>query len=94
MLQYGPGKGGAMICSWPDMRLVLSQVAAAVKELEGRLVKVFEAMPRDLQQLVLSSPQRAALLHRLNAHSKVPLSVHVYRLCCTAHLYGSCHLVE
>jgi len=32
---------------------------------------VFEAMPRDLQQTMLSAPHRATLLHGLRAHTKV-----------------------
>ena len=38
------------------------QAAQALAEAKRELVRVFEAMPRDLQQLCLSSPDRAALL--------------------------------
>jgi hypothetical protein len=48
------------------------QAAEAVAEAKRELVAVFEAMPRDLQQTMLSAPRRADLLHSLGAHTKVP----------------------
>lgn len=52
-------------------RCISMQAVAAAAQLRTELVRIFEAMPRDLQQLVLSSPQRADLLYRLRVHSKV-----------------------
>lgn len=43
--------------------------AAALKQ---QLNAVFDSMARDLQQTMLSSPQRAALLHNSGPHPKVP----------------------
>jgi hypothetical protein len=48
-----------------------SQAAEAVAVARRELVAVFEAMPRDLQQTMLSAPRRADLLHSLGAHTKV-----------------------
>lgn len=39
--------------------------------LKQELKSVFEAMPRDLQQTMLSAPRRAALLHSLHVQSKL-----------------------
>lgn len=52
-----------------------SQAAEAVAGAQRELVAVFEAMPRDLQQTMLSAPRRADLLHSLGAHTKVPRGV-------------------
>lgn len=43
--------------------------ASAVKQ---QLSAIFESMPRDLQQTMLSSPHRAALLQGSGPHAKVP----------------------
>lgn len=49
---------------------VVEEHVVALKE---EVMAVFEAMPRDLQHTVLSSPGRANLLHRLcHLHPKVP----------------------
>ena len=42
--------------------------ASAVKQ---QLSAIFESMPRDLQQTMLSSPHRAALLQGSGPHAKV-----------------------
>lgn len=47
------------------------QAKEALAEAKRELVRVFEAMPRDLQQTMLSAPHRATLLHGLRAHTKV-----------------------
>jgi hypothetical protein len=47
------------------------QAAEALAEAKREMVRVFEAMPRDLQQTMLSAPRRADLLHSLGAHTKV-----------------------
>ena len=49
----------------------IAQAAEALAEAKRELVRVFEAMPRDLQQTMLSAPHRAFLLHGLRAHTKV-----------------------
>ena len=43
-----------------------------VAELRGALGRLFESMPRDLQQTMLSSPSRAALLQTLAVHPRIP----------------------
>lgn len=47
------------------------QVAAQAVLLRQELLAVFEEMPRDLQQTMLSSPQRAALLQVPGPQNKV-----------------------
>ncbi|CAK0733784.1 hypothetical protein CVIRNUC_000332 [Coccomyxa viridis] len=49
-----------------------SQAIARVAALKRGLGSVYEAMPRDLQQTMLSSPSRAALLQSLSIQSRVP----------------------
>ena len=48
------------------------QAVARVAALRRGLGAVYEAMPRDLQQTMLSSPVRAALLQSLSVHIRVP----------------------
>ena len=48
------------------------QAIARVAALKRGLGSVYEAMPRDLQQTMLSSPSRAALLQSLSIQSRVP----------------------
>ncbi len=48
------------------------QAGARVTALRRGLGAVYEAMPRDLQQTMLSSPARAALLQSLSDHTRVP----------------------
>ena len=48
------------------------QAIARVAALKRGLGSVYEAMPRDLQQTMLSSPARAALLQSLSVQVKVP----------------------
>ena len=40
-------------------------------QLKRRLGNLFEAMPRDLQQTMLSAPRRASMLQSLRVQSKV-----------------------
>ncbi|KAK9810174.1 hypothetical protein WJX72_006112 [[Myrmecia] bisecta] len=48
------------------------QALAKAALLKKQVGAIFGAMPRDLQQTMLSSPQRAALLHGLTTQHKVP----------------------
>lgn len=50
----------------------LWQAVVRVAALRRGLGAVYEAMPRDLQQTMLSSPARAALLQSLSLHIRVP----------------------
>ena len=52
--------------------VVWVQAIARVAALKRGLGSVYEAMPRDLQQTMLSSPSRAALLQSLSVQSRVP----------------------
>lgn len=52
-----------------------TQAAEALAEAKRELVRVFEAMPRDLQQTMLSAPRRAAMLHTLRTHTKVTIVI-------------------
>ena len=45
--------------------------ADTAAQLKRRLGTLFEAMPRDLQQTMLSAPRRASMLQNLRVHSKV-----------------------
>lgn len=47
------------------------QAAVQAAALKQQLNAVFDSMARDLQQTMLSSPQRAALLHNSGPHPKV-----------------------
>lgn len=50
------------------------QAAAAAAALQDQLKLIFEGMPRDLQQTMLSSPHRAALLQSSGPQTKARLS--------------------
>ena len=73
-------KGGASITMQQRLHdhaglyrgLVCVQAIARVAALKRGLGSVYEAMPRDLQQTMLSSPSRAALLQSLSVQSRVP----------------------
>ncbi|KAK9805887.1 hypothetical protein WJX73_001357 [Symbiochloris irregularis] len=58
----------------PHTKMTQQQLAAEeAAALKAEALAVFEAMPRDLQHAVLSSPSRAALLHRLSqSRPRVP----------------------
>ena len=47
--------------------------ADTAAQLRRRLGTLFEAMPRDLQQTMLSAPRRASMLQNLRVHSKVAI---------------------
>ena len=47
--------------------------ADTAAQLKRRLGNLFEAMPRDLQQTMLSAPRRASMLQNLRVHSKVAI---------------------
>ena len=47
--------------------------ADTAMQLKRRLGTLFEAMPRDLQQTMLSAPRRASMLQNLRVHSKVAI---------------------
>jgi len=53
-------------------QLLRVQTVARVAALKRGLGSVYEAMPRDLQQTMLSSPARAALLQSLSVQARVP----------------------
>lgn len=55
-----------------QLSLGCEQAVARVAALRRGLGAVYEAMPRDLQQTMLSSPVRAALLQSLSLHIRVP----------------------
>lgn len=46
--------------------------AATSQKLKKDLQTVFNVLPKDMQQLLLSNPKRAALLHGSPEHTKVP----------------------
>ena len=47
--------------------------ADTAAQLRRRLGSLFEAMPRDLQQTMLSAPRRASMLQNLRVQSKVAI---------------------
>lgn len=49
--------------------------AAASQKLQGDLQAVFNVLPKDMQQLMLSNPKRAALLQGSTEPVKIPVSV-------------------
>ena len=51
-------------------QLVALQAAMEAAALQQQLKAIFESMPRDLQQTMLSSPQRAALLQGSGPQTK------------------------
>ena len=51
------------------------QAAVEAAALQEQLKRIFEDMPRDLQQTMLSSPHRAALLQGPGPHIKARLLV-------------------
>ena len=58
-------------------------------QLRRRLGNLFEAMPRDLQQTMLSAPRRASMLQSLRVQSKVavpgmPIPVRLVPCACAA----------
>lgn len=55
----------------PAAALCGVQAAIQAAALKQQLNAVFDSMARDLQQTMLSSPQRAALLHNSGPHPKV-----------------------
>ena len=50
-----------------------TQVDMRVAALKRQLSSVYAKMPRDLQSCIISSPSRAALLHRLSPSVKVTI---------------------
>ena len=50
---------------------VAQEVQDQIVALKDEVMAVFEAMPRDLQHTVLSSPGRASMIHRLSQRNKV-----------------------
>ncbi len=57
--------------SAPESAVHALQAAAEAAVLKRQLNAIFEDMPRDLQQTMLSSPHRAALLQGAGPHPKV-----------------------